>query len=154
MISFGGVYCTKFELILKAIPTNRTRGARSNSKLNRTLRESPATASLHSATPKRKNVPCSFDFRGGGFFLKMERTFFFLGFCPPSIRTVWRGFNSDSVLQKLFSGDWIFANPSLICFFASCPRGGGVWGGIRAGFSDFYFCDNYDKMQKYGETPF
>ena len=35
----------------------------------------------------------------------MERTFFFLGFCPPSIRAVWRGFNSDSVLRKLFSGD-------------------------------------------------
>jgi hypothetical protein len=65
-----GVYCTKFELILKAIlmPTNRTREARGGSKLNRTLHESPATASLHSATPKRKNVPCSFDFRGVDFF--------------------------------------------------------------------------------------
>jgi hypothetical protein len=41
---------------LKAILTkdNRTRGARGGSKLNRTLYESPATASLHSATPKRK----------------------------------------------------------------------------------------------------
>ena len=46
----GGVYCTKFELILKAIPTNRTREARGGSKLNRTLNESPATASLHSAS--------------------------------------------------------------------------------------------------------
>jgi len=36
-------------------------------------------------------------------FSKMERTFLFLGFCPPSIRAVWRGFNSDSVLPKLFS---------------------------------------------------
>ena len=106
-LSNGGVYCTKFELILKAIPTNRTRGARGGSKLNRTLDESPATTSLHSATPKRKNVPCSFDFRGGDFF-KMERTFFFLVFCPPSIRTVWRGFNSDSVLRKLFTGDLDF----------------------------------------------
>ena len=35
----------------------------------------------------------------------MERTFFFLGFCPPSIQAAWRGFNSDSVLRKLFSGD-------------------------------------------------
>ena len=31
----------------------------------------------------------------GWIFSKMERTFFFLGFCPPSIRAVWRGFNSD-----------------------------------------------------------
>src|SRR3989339_202318 len=37
----------------------------------------------------------------------MERTFFFLGFCPPSIRAVWRGFNSDVANGK-----------------------GGVWGGI------------------------
>jgi len=37
------------------------------------------SASLHSATPKRKNVPCISDFRGGGFFLKMGRTFFFRG---------------------------------------------------------------------------
>ena len=68
---------------------NRTRGARGGSELNRTPHENPATASLRSATPK-KNVPCSFDFRGG-IFSKMERTFFFLGFCPPSIRAVWRG---------------------------------------------------------------
>ena len=38
----------------------------------------------------------------------MERTFFFLGFCPPSIQAVWRGFNADSVLRKLFSGDLDF----------------------------------------------
>jgi len=33
---------------------NRTRRARGEAKLKRTLHESPATASLHSATPKRK----------------------------------------------------------------------------------------------------
>src|SRR3989338_6363424 len=58
---------------------SRTLGARGDSKLNRTLRESPATASLHSATPKRKNVPCSFDFRGDGFFLKWKGLFSFWG---------------------------------------------------------------------------
>ncbi len=57
----------------------RTRGARGGSKLNRTLHESPATASLHSATPKRKNVSCSFVFRGGGFFLKWKGHFSFWG---------------------------------------------------------------------------
>jgi hypothetical protein len=45
--------------------------------LNRTLHESPATASLHSATPKRKIVPCFFDFREGGFFLKWKGYFSF-----------------------------------------------------------------------------
>ncbi|MBI2410613.1 MAG: hypothetical protein HYV32_01790 [Candidatus Kerfeldbacteria bacterium] len=38
--------------------------------------ESPATASLRSATPK-KNVPCFSDLRATNFFLKKERTFFF-----------------------------------------------------------------------------
>ena len=38
--------------------------------------ESPTTASLRSATPK-KNVPCFSDFARDHFFLKMERTFFF-----------------------------------------------------------------------------
>jgi len=64
----------------------------------------------------------------------MERTFFFLGFCPPSIRAVWRGFNSDSVLRKLFSGGKDLAKPRSTFVFEFCPRGGGVWGGIRAGF--------------------
>jgi hypothetical protein len=44
---------------------------------------------------KEKMFLASLIFAGGGFFSKMERTFFFLGFCPPSIRAVWRGFNSD-----------------------------------------------------------
>jgi len=60
-------------------------------KVFRTLDERPATASLHSATPKRKNVSCFFVFSRGGIFLKMERTFFFLVFCLPSIQAVWRG---------------------------------------------------------------
>jgi hypothetical protein len=71
-------------------------------------------------------------------FSKMERAFFFLGFCLPSVQAVWRGFNSDSVLRKLFSGDMDFRKTETNLFFEFCPRGGGVWGGIRAGFfSDF-----------------
>ena len=42
-------------------------------------------------------------------FSKMERTFFFLGFCPPSIRAVWRN-NADEVLAKLFFGERICQN--------------------------------------------
>ena len=67
----------------------------------------------------------------------MERTFFFLGFCPSSIRAVWRGFDVDSVLRKLFSGDLDFRKTETNFVFEFCPRGGGVWGGIRAGFSNF-----------------
>jgi hypothetical protein len=133
-----GVYCTKFELILKVISTNRTREARGGFELNRTLHESPATASLHSATPKRKNVPCFSDF-AGVIFSKMERTFFFFRFYLSSIQAVWRGFNSDSVLRKLFSGDMDFRKTETNLFFGFCPRGGGVWGGIRAGFFWIFF---------------
>ena len=39
---------------------------------------------------------------------------------------------------KLFSGGKDLAKPRLTFVFAFCPRGGGVWGGIRAGFSDFF----------------
>ncbi len=56
---------------------NRTREARGGLKLPRTPRESPATASFHSATPKRKNIPCSFYFRGDEFFLKWKGYFSF-----------------------------------------------------------------------------
>ena len=39
----------------------------------------------------------------------------------------------DSVLRKLFSGDLDFRKTETNFVFAFCPRGGGVWGGIRAG---------------------
>ena len=46
-------------------------------------------------------------------FLKMEMTFFFLGFCPPSIRA-GGGTNADSVLRKLFFGERISQNIRLL----------------------------------------
>ena len=47
----------------------------------------------------------------------MERTFFFLGFCPPSIRAVWRGFNSDEAKRKnYFLGERIFRFASANLF--------------------------------------
>jgi len=60
-------------------------------------------------------------------FSKMERTFFFLGFCPPSIRAVWRGFNVDSVLRKLFSGDLDFrkTETNLNLYFVRAEEGSG-----------------------------
>ena len=45
----------------------------------------------------------------------------------------------DSVLRKLFSGDMDFRKTETNLFFAFCPRGGGVWGGIRAGFGFSFF---------------
>ena len=49
--------------------------------------------------PKKKKCSLLFLIFAGVIFSKMERTFFFLEFCPPSIRAVWRGFNADSVLD-------------------------------------------------------
>ena len=44
----------------------------------------------------------------------------------------------DSVLRKLFSGDFDFRKTETNSVLAFCPRGGGVWGGIRAGFLNFF----------------
>src|SRR3990167_6427951 len=67
LVLFWCVYCTKLEPIFKT-KANRTRGARGGSKLNRTLHESPATTSLHSATPKRKMFLALLIFAGVDFF--------------------------------------------------------------------------------------
>jgi len=74
--------------------------------------ESPATASLRSATPK-KNVPCFSDLRATDFFSKKERTFFF-GVLPSKYSGSVAGFNADSVLPNYFSGEKDLAKPRLI----------------------------------------
>jgi len=61
----------------------------------------------------------------------MERTFFFLGSARKDIRAVWRGFNADSVLPKLFSGDMDFRKTSAEF---SRPQKG-VWGMNAGGVS-------------------
>jgi len=60
-------------------------------------------------------------FFAGVIFSKMERTFFFLGFCPLSIRAVWRDeiqFGRGKA-KTIFAGGKDFALPRL--FFA------GIW---------------------------
>jgi len=68
--------------------------------------------------PKKKKCSLLFLIFAGVIFSKMERTFFFLGFClsacyaqagSPSIRAVWRN-NADEVLAKLFFGERICQN--------------------------------------------
>ncbi len=57
----------------------------------------------------------------------MERTFLFLGSARKDIRAVWRGFNSDSVLRKLFSGDLDFrkTETNLFLHFVRAEEGSG-----------------------------
>jgi len=76
--------------------------------------------------PQKEKMFLAFRICAGVDFFKMERTFFFLGFCPPSIRAVWRGFNSDSVLRKLFSGDMDFRKTETNLFLILSARRRGL----------------------------
>jgi len=91
----------------------------------------PATASLHSATPKEKHS-LHFCFGGGEFFLEKGKGVFLSGFCPPSIRAVGGAKCGLGFAKTIFWGKG-FGKTSADFVFAFCPRGGGVWGGIRAG---------------------
>ncbi len=69
--------------------------------------------------PERKHS-LLFVLRGGEFLLKMERVFSF------------------GVLPSKYSGSVAGLQFGLGFVVAFCPRGGGVWGGIRAGFFLFF----------------
>jgi hypothetical protein len=123
----------------------RTREARGASKLNRTLHESPATASLHSATPKRKNVPCSFDFRGGGFFLKWKGLFSFWGSALQVFGQCGGASIRTRFCENYFLGIWIFAKPRLICFWILSARRRGLGRNPRGLFGFFWRADTEKK---------
>ncbi|MEK7473291.1 MAG: hypothetical protein AAB668_00975, partial [Patescibacteria group bacterium] len=98
-------------------------------KLNRTLVSfRHCLASL--GNPKKKKCSLLFGFARDQFFLKMERTFFFLGFCPPSIRA-GGGTMRTKFWQNYFLGKG-FAKTSTDLFLNSDVANGkgGVWGGI------------------------
>ena len=63
--------------------------------------------------PKKKKCSLLFWFARARFFLKKERTFFFLGFCPPSIRAV-RG----ASIRTRQSGNLFFGEKG----FSALPR--------------------------------
>ena len=71
--------------------------------------------------------------RGTGFSLKGET-----GGIHSVVILIFVVLKMDSVLRKLFSGDLDFRKTETNFVFAFCPRGGGVWGGIRAGFFNFF----------------
>jgi len=99
-------------------------------KLNRTLVSfRHCLASL--GNPKKKKCSLLFGFARDQFFLKMERIFFFLGFCPPSIRAVRGASIRTKFWQNYFLGKG-FAKTSADSFLnLDVANGkGGVWGGI------------------------
>ena len=67
-------------------------------------------------------------FAGVDFFLKWKGHFSFRGSARKDIRAVWRGFNSDSVLRKLFSGDLDFRKTETNLFLYFVRAEEGVWG--------------------------
>src|SRR3990167_155394 len=87
-----------------------------------------ATASLHSATPK-KNVPCFYDVVVVKFLLKKKRTFFF-GVLPSRSRA-GGGTMRTKFCKNYFLGKG-FAKTSAHLFLNSDVANGkgGVWGGI------------------------
>jgi DNA-binding XRE family transcriptional regulator len=87
-----------------------------------------ATASLHSATPK-KNVPCFLDLAVVKFFLKKERTFFF-GVLPSRSRA-GGGTMRTKFCKNYFLGKGFCKTSAHLFLNLDVANGkGGVWGGI------------------------
>jgi len=97
--------------------------------LNQIVRSTnrPATASLHSATPKRKNVPCSFDFRGGGFFLKWKGHFSFWGSALQVFGQCGGASIRTRFCENYFLGERIWQNLGQLLFlnFVRAEEGSG-----------------------------
>ena len=94
--------------------TNRTRGARDDSKLNRTLRYAPPPPRFTRQPQKEKMLLALLFFAGGGFFLKRKGHFSFWGSALSKYSGSAAGRNADSVLPKLFSGGKDLAKPRLM----------------------------------------
>jgi hypothetical protein len=135
-ILFGGHYTKKFELISSRTP-NEARAERVVT-LNKIVRSDnrPATAS-RTRQPRKKNTPCISDLAGVKFLLKKERVFFFRG-SALQVFGQCGGAKCGLGFAKTISGEKDLAKPRLIFVFCICPRGGGVWGGIRAGFKNLF----------------
>jgi hypothetical protein len=67
------------------------------------------TTARSARVSRRKNVPCVFDLAGVKFLLKKGKDIF-LRDSALNESGRWRGFNTDSVLPKLFSGERIWQN--------------------------------------------
>ena len=69
----------------------------------------------------------------------MERTFFFLGSALQVFGQCGGASIRTRFCENYFSGDLNFRKTETNFVFEFCPRGGGVWGGIRAGFLIFFW---------------
>jgi hypothetical protein len=140
MFLFGGVYCTKFELILKAIPmkANRTRGARGDVKVFRTLDAKPHHRLASLGNTKKKKCSLLFLFSRGWIFLKWKGHFSFWGSAFQVFRQCGGASIRTRFCENYFLGVWIFAKPRLICFWVLSARRRGLGRNPR-GLLDFVF---------------
>ena len=131
IIWFWCLYCTKLAPISKTKWGNDFARSACEVAWNCPVRseKAPRTGE-YASNPERKNTPCISDLAGVEFLLKKERTFFFLGFCPPSIRA-GDGTMRTKFWQNYFLGKG-FAKTSADLFLNSevANGKGGVWGGI------------------------
>ena len=99
-------------------------------KVFRTLDAKPRHRLASLGNPKKKKCSLLFGFARDQFFLKMERTFFFLGFCLPSIQA--GGGTMRTKFWQILSPKNSFAKTSADLFLNSDVANGkgGVWGGI------------------------
>lgn len=106
---------------------NRTRGTRGGSKLSRTLHESPATASQSLGGHQKEKMFLAFRICARPIFSEKGKDIFLFGVLPSKYSGRWRGFNSDSVLRKLFSGDMDFrkTETNLFLNFVRAAEGSG-----------------------------
>ena len=111
---------------------NRTRGARGGLKLSRTLHESPATASLHSATPKRKKF-LAFRICARLIFSKNGKDIFLFGVLPSKYSGSVAGLQFGLGFAKNIFWGKGFGKTSAEF---SRPQKG-VWGMNAGGFPNF-----------------
>ena len=96
---------------------SRTRGARGGSKTKSYAPRKPRHRLASLGNPKKKKVPYSFDFRGGGFFLKWKGHFSFWGSALQVFGQCGGASIRTRFCENYFLGILIFAKPRLICFW-------------------------------------
>ena len=98
--------------------------------------------------PQKEKMFLAFRICARPIFSKNRKDFFFLGFCPPSIQAVWRGFNSDSAKRKnYFLGKRIFrfASANLFLDFVRAEERSGEES-ARASFLIFATETTFEKI--------
>jgi len=107
---------------------NRTRGARGGLKLSRTLHEAPPPPRF-TRQPQKEKKFLAFRVCARPIFSEKGKDIFLFGVLPSKYSGSVAGLQFGLGFAKTIFWGKGFGKTS-----ADFPRGGGVWGGIRAGF--------------------